>query len=364
MASLQVRQMRGDFDQSNRRKMVVGAIGLALVAGIGGVWAGRTLLAPPPDILAAPSFTMVAAREGTVGQTWRLNAEASWDSLADFPNYNSGVITSISATNGEIAEPGQVLYTVNLRPVVIAEGEIPAFRDLSTNASGTDVAQLQQLLTSTGYFTGSVNGVFDWRLRNSVQAWQRSLGVADTGTISRSDIVFVPDLPTSIALAEGIVIGKEVSGQFPAVSVLGDSPEFTINVTDSQAAAMPVGTVVDLATAEGIWPAVVSQFSPMTPERPLHVVLSSPDGGPVCGNECDQIPVGTPTVIPATIHIVPETSGIVVPTAATVSNAAGQSGVYLEDGEFVPVTIIASALGSSVVTGIALDTLVRTPGDG
>ncbi len=87
-------------------------------------------------------------------------------------------MTSVAVSAGdEVSAGGQVLYAVNLRPVVVAAGETPAFRSLGRGASGgADVAQLQGLLAGLGFFDGDADGEFGWATESAVRDWQESLG--------------------------------------------------------------------------------------------------------------------------------------------------------------------------------------------
>jgi hypothetical protein len=90
--------------------------------------------------------------------------------------------------------------------------------------------------------------------------------------------------------------------------------------------------------------------------------LAGPDGGPVCGGECDQVPFGDATLLPSTIHVVPEVAGVLVPAAALATTADGQTVVVLESGELQQVSVVASASGMAIVEGVDEGQLVRTPG--
>jgi len=184
--------------------LIAGCLLAALaIGGLIGGWAARTLLAAPADVLAAPNFALATATEGTVGQTLRLNAVATWETTATFQVPGGGVVTERLFTDGEQAQPGDVLYSVGLRPVVIAQGTIPSFRDMTVGDTGVDVMQLQTLLAATGYFTGEITGVFGAGTQAAVAAWQRDLGIAETVTHAPS--------ATEIARADQAVRNAELN---------------------------------------------------------------------------------------------------------------------------------------------------------
>lgn len=147
--------------RTRRRGTVLTALVGSLVVGFGGGWAVRTMLAPAPEVLAAPGYTLVAAEQGTVGRSLGLNVTAEWSPERVVSNHAAGTVTSVELASGAEVEPSQPVYTVDLRPVVAAEGDVPAFRDLASGAEGADVVQLQELLQAAGYEVGPADGRLD-----------------------------------------------------------------------------------------------------------------------------------------------------------------------------------------------------------
>jgi len=86
-----------------------------------------------------------------------------------------------------------VLYTVDLRPVIIAEGQVPAFRDLSGLQAET---QLQTVLVS---WVLSISGVFGSETEAALKLANIS-GVEANRVVGRGEIIFVSDLPARVAL--------------------------------------------------------------------------------------------------------------------------------------------------------------------
>lgn len=352
----------------DRRRRRAGLLGWGLVlvlAGLAGGWALRTMLAPAPDALEASGYTLVAAEQGRVGQSLRLNTSATWSAESVAANQAAGTVTGVELAAGSRVDPGVPLYTVDLRPVVVAEGEVPAFRDLTTGSRGGDIAQLQELLSSLGYQVGDADGSFDTATHRAVRAWQRDLGVEADGVVRRGDVVFVPGLPARLALAPELVVGAAVAGGEPAVQVLPDAPSFTIVMPENQARLVATGMAVEIPRSEGEpWRAEISEIQPDDGQRGGPVaVLAGAGGTPICGEDCGEIPLQEETLLPSVIQVVPEVDGVTVPAAALVTTAGGELGVVLAGGEFRPVTVVASASGTAVVEGVRVGEQVRTPGE-
>lgn len=344
------------------RPTVLGWGAVLLVVGLLGGWALSRILSPPPDVLESPRYTVVTAEQGTVAQTLRLNTSAVWEADAELANQVAGTVTSIHLVDGTTMGPGALLYTVDLRPVVVAAGPVPAFRDLSWGDHGADVAQVQGMLAALGYAPGDPDGVFDAAVNSAVRAWQRDLGVAVDGVVRRGDLVFVPALPARLALAPEVAVGAVLVGGEPTVRVLPAAPVFSITLPENQARLVTHGMRVDISFDDGSWSAVVTELTVDGSGSPL-ARLGGVDGGPICTEDCVHVPYGTAVVLPSLIHVVPEVEGVTVPAAAVVTAADGGTGVVLESGEFRPVTVLTGASGLVVVEGIEAGTRVRTPGE-
>lgn len=351
--------------EGERRRWGTAAAVLVGVAtgAAGGGWAGVTLLSPPPDVLASPGYALVEATQGSVGQTIRLNVSAQWATVSTVQGSASGVVTTRVLADGTAVLAGSVLYTVGLRPVVVGAGAIPSFRDLTIGMKGPDVVQLQDLLVATGHYTGRPDGTFGRSLDRAVRAWQKSLGIEQTGVVLRGDIIYVSSLPARLALTPEVGVGREVSGAHDAVHVLSDAPVFTLALAENQTLMVTPGMAVEVLAGDQTWSAVVTKVRPATEEAPATAELAAADGGPLCEESCDLVPVDSPTLMPALVRVVAETTGVVVPAAAVATAADGSTQVRLETGEVRPVTLVASASGSAVVEGVEAGTRVRTPGD-
>lgn len=337
----------------------IGLVILLVGAGIG--WAASTVLTPARDVLDSTAFTFVEVVPGEVGSSINLNTVAEWTPIPVGSNQASGTVTTVTVKPGDEVKQGSVLYTVNLRPVAIGQGAIPSFRALSSGASGADVAQLQAMLTALGLFHGAQDGKFGYGTTVAVRAWQKSLGVAQDGVVLPGDIVFVPSLPTRVALdTEVIKRGATVSGGEPVVKGLPPEPSFTVPVTDTQAALMPNGTRVEIADGDLTWEGwVVDQKS--DPQTGTTVILSGKDGASICGADCGEIPVTGQTLLLSKIVTVETVSGLVVPSAALLSSADGTVSVIDEKGKSHTVTVTTSARGMSVVEGVSAGLRVRVP---
>lgn len=338
---------------------------LALSAGAAG-WATSQVLPAAQEEDPEEGFALVEVRQGRVVSSLQLNVSSRWSARTSGTNRAAGVVTGVEAMPGELLENGAELYRVNERPVSIAEGEVPAFRDLTQGIEGNDVRQLQQMLVDTGYLTGAPDGDFGISTVGAVKSWQADAGIKADGLVRLGDIIFVPEtLPARVTL-DGAVIHRDasVSGNEAVLKALPVEPEFTLVVTGPQAAMITDGAQVMIESPNGsTWKAVVSGRGRMRSDT-LTLRLDGLNGRRVCGADCDQIPVEGESLLPSEVITTPETSGLVLPTAALKTTGNGSTVVVRDDGSTSQVQVKASASGMAVVTGLQEGEMVRVPGEG
>ncbi len=151
--------------------------------------------------------------------------------------------------------------------------------------------------------------------------------------VQPGDIVFVPSLPTRVALdTEVIHRGASLAGGEAVVRGLPAEPAFTVPVSDNQSAMMPNGTRVEIVTDAGAWEAfVVDRVT--DPASGTVVKLAGADGASICGSDCATLPVTGQTLLRSRIVTVETVRGLVVPSAALLSSAGGAVSVVDEEGD-------------------------------
>lgn len=336
---------------------------VVLAVGAGSGWAMSTVLRPAHDPTQGPSFALAVVQNGEIGSSISLNAVARWAQTPVGTNQAAGVVTSVEVTPGDEVTQGTVLYRVGLRPVVVAAGAVPAFRDIGSGTRGEDVAQLQEMLRSTGHYRGAADGTAGPSTLAAVKRWQKDSGLEATGVVGTGDIIFVPDLPTRIALDPEVVSrGSALSGGEVVVRSLSAAPDLTMPVTVDQATMIQTGTSITVTAPDGdTWAAVAA-------ERYLDgattvIRLASSGGGALCLDQCAQIPVTGEAQLASRVVVVPTVEGLVVPSGALVTDASGQVALLDESGAPYPVQVVGSARGMSVVDGVEDGLQVRIPRD-
>jgi hypothetical protein len=302
--------------------------------------------------------------EQTISRSLNFTAVAEWETETLPGSGWEGTVTTINFEPGESVAAGRTLFTVGLRPVVVAHGSVPAFRDLSRGIRGADVAQLQELLTTLRLFDGPTDGVFGESTEIAARAFQRQVDVVEDGVIRLGDLLFVPELPTRLVPTESLFVGSSLTGGESVVARLPTAPLMVIPLSLDQRDLVPASGTVVVTYPGGVWRGVIAQAVETTAQNGVdyELVLEDPNGGALCGSECDRwIPPGSRSSFDVEIEVVPETSGPVVPTAALTTAPDGSTTVERADGRTIPVDVIASTGGLAVVEGINVGDVLMLP---
>ncbi|SEB99762.1 Putative peptidoglycan binding domain-containing protein [Nocardioides exalbidus] len=332
----------------------MGALLLVCVGG-GGFWAGQAAVGTTPYAGDVPSanLTAIATRQ-SVGRALTLAVTAEQPKVPLTANMLTGVVTRSTGTVN--AKQGSILYAVAGIPVRAVQGNEPFYRDLATGASGQDVAQLRGALVAMGYLT-IVGDDFDTSTYYAVRAWQRDLGVEETGTVRLGELVAVPRLPAALLVdTKTAAPGNVLAGGEPLVSGARGAPRFTLVVAEEQARLIPKSATITMKYAGQRWRARI-QRTEQTDAGDTTIVLTSLSGGPVCRSQCQLVPAGDKTSILAKVTIVPRTTGPGVPVASISTAPDGTTTVQVVDHAGrttpTPVKVLASQDGVAVVDGLS-----------
>jgi peptidoglycan hydrolase-like protein with peptidoglycan-binding domain len=160
---------------------------VATVAVRGGQAAASPPVAPP-----VTTATVVRTNLATTVLTAGTLGYAATDPVV---NQLAGTYTALPAP-GEHIRPGQDLYRVDNLPVVLMQGQTPAWQAFAPGmAGGPDVTELQRNLIALGYAAGLFtvpSGQFDALTEDAVVRWQQAAGYPVTGQIALGQVVFLP----------------------------------------------------------------------------------------------------------------------------------------------------------------------------
>src|SRR5215212_3231302 len=115
--------------------------------------AARTAPPTPSPILVPVEERVLTADVITRG-TARFGLPQSISLAASPLNSEAGVITTLPARGDQLKE-GDVLLTASGRPVFLLQGDVPAYRDLTSGLSGEDIRQLETALKRLKFDPGA-----------------------------------------------------------------------------------------------------------------------------------------------------------------------------------------------------------------
>lgn len=342
------------------------AVVLLVVVAVGAFWAGRvTLQADDAESSTPREPAEVTVVEQTLGRVITLTTTVRRPSVPLARNNLAGVVTWVSSPDTEDYASGDELYRVGDTPVVVVEGDTPFWRDLADGDRGADVLQVERFLALKGASL-EPDEVWDEATTRAVQAWQAEQGVAQTGSFALGTLLATATSPVALALDRDLARpGEVLSGGEAVVTVADGDPTFVMEVTEDQAALVPMGTTVSVQGDDMEWPGVVSEAS-TTEEGLTALVLTAPDGGLVCGQDCAAIPSTGDTYLMTEVAVVPPVTAPVVPVAALTTETDGTTTVQRVAGGTVddqPVTVLAVSDGLAAVEGVTVGDRVRVFGE-
>lgn len=331
----------------SRRPWVVAAVLLVVVA-IAAVVAGlvlsrRQTAAAPPATVAPPELTEVVRTD--LSNSLTLQGAVGHGMKTAFTGRKEGTVTALPAV-GATVNPGEALYSVNAKPVVLMKGKLPLYRKLDpTVPPGPDVAQLNESLRGLGYLTGR-GEKYGAETEGAVKRWQKKHGLEQTGALDVGDVVFLPDA-VRIAAITGQVGG-------PATAEL-----FSYTSTARAVTAEVDPAKVDVATLKPGAPATVrvsggreltgtlGELSPQgEADKQTQTIAVAVDG-------LDGVESG-----PVQVRVVTESRTGVLAVPVTALLALGEGGYALQVSDGAGTRLLA------VRTGLFAGELVEVTGEG
>jgi hypothetical protein len=315
-----------------------------------------------PDKLVGTSLATVTRR--TLTAQTQLNGTLGYAGSYAVTGQAHGIVTALPRA-GQVIRPGQVLYRVDGRPVVLLRGSTPAYRALAEGAqasdvTGRDVQQLNAALVALGYASSDdldpSSDEFSWATKAGVKALQAALGVDETGTLALGDIVFAPtdlrvtELVAALGTPAGGTVLKATSTRRQVSIDLDADLQSTIKVGDRVTVTLPNGRTTPGRVSSVGSVATKAAQSGSNPTIDVDVTLSDPKAA----GTLDQAPVQV-AVTTATVR-----NALVVPVTALVALAGGGYAVEVAGADGLRHLVAVSpglfddAHGTVQVTGSGL----------
>ncbi|MFD4373374.1 peptidoglycan-binding protein [Streptomyces sp. NPDC058486] len=390
--------------------VVVAAVAVVGALGLGGGDDGDPS-APPR------SGSVVPVTRATLTERTTVEGQLGYGAELPLPVKAQGTVTWLPET-GTTVERGDELLRVDDRPVILMYGSLPMYRSLGLTAQeneqgsddrnsdeqqqsdgagagpgkspnpsastapkdvgtgggagpgggagssqaprelkGMDVMQFETNLAALGYTGFTVDEKFTNLTADAVKRWQKSLGVAATGTVGVGDVIYSA---SRVRIGQpGTRLGSAVGES--TLTYTGTVRKVTVNASASDTAWAVRGARVTVGLPNG------------TPVRGEVTAIgrqaTAPEGGggegggsdrtatiPVTVAIEDQKAVGQLESGPVTVEYVGKEvkDVLTVPVSALVALAEGGHGLETEDGRFVAVRTGLFADGDVEVSGTAV----------
>lgn len=179
-------------DGRQRRRQAIVVVGVALLAGIGGMLVGTQVRSPADEaaLRAAPtpSRITVPVERQVLESSLVLSGEVQFNEpvtiklagTVGVPTDEAQVITRLPAID-QVVNEGDVPFEVSGRPVFFLQGDLPMYRRLVIGTEGPDVLQLEEALTRLGLAPGTVDNLFDQATADAVSAMYGDRGYTPEG---------------------------------------------------------------------------------------------------------------------------------------------------------------------------------------
>ena len=283
-----------------RRRFLAGLGALAAVGSVGTVVAfggrGDDQRAAAADGRSSttPAATTVKVTTRDLVQTSDFDGTLGYGETSDLRAGGGGTVTAVVAP-GTIVDRGGDLIEIDGKTVVLLFGARPMWRPLGEGVSdGPDVQQLEENLIALGFATADElgpNQKWTWNTTTAVKRWQEARGSERTGTVDRSQIVF---LPAAVRIAQNTVtVGGQAGG--PIAKITAVTKGVSLDLSAKKQSLVKVGDKVQVVLPDGTnRPATIASIGTVAtaqsqgdPTIPVTVMFDDPNNTP----KLDQAPV-------------------------------------------------------------------------
>jgi peptidoglycan hydrolase-like protein with peptidoglycan-binding domain len=300
-----------------------------------------------------PPATAKVTRQ-TLVDTQTETGELGYGDPSTLAGRLAGTVTTLPG-QGSVVTRGQALYRVDDQPVLLLYGSLPAYRALSSGATGADVKQFEQNLYALGYRGFTVDDKYTGDTATAVKKWQKSLGLAQTGMVDLGRVVYAPDQIRVDTLKAAV--GDAAAPGAALYSFTGTARVVTVKLDVADARLARTGTGVGLKLPDG--KAATGKIT-----KAQTVIQPAEGNNPATTKIEVTIAVDDTSVLAAldqaTIDVAFTASQrqnvLTVPVAALLALAEGGYGVQVVDG--------GSSRILAVQTGLFASGRVEVSGDG
>jgi hypothetical protein len=355
--------------------VVLAAAGAALATGVSGkhghagpATASSGYRTSTATVTRRPltSQSVVGATLGDAGSWTVVVPQVSGSPGSNSPPGSSGPSGSGTFTwlpgMGRTIRQGQVMYRVSGSPVVLLYGNVPAYRDLSQGLTGPDVRQLNKDLVKLGDATAAALGPRSgWAYYSAESAYavgqlQAKLGLAETGTLSLGEAVFLPGRALITGWGAATSLGGPATPGTVVATASSTTPVVTIDLDAGMQSEVKAGDAVSIALPDGsTTPGVISQIS-----RVAGLSSGNTNGGGSANGSSNNSSGGSPGSSGSTGATITVLASLRHPKAAGRLNSAPVTVTITTGSVSNALTVPVNALLAQIGGGYAVE--VTGPG--
>lgn len=275
-----------------------------------------------PDTSVATSFATAERRDLT--QRTDLDGMVGHGESDPLSLAGQGTITRLPEI-GTVVGFGEVLAEVDGSPVLLLEGDRPAWRALDARSDdGEDIRQLEASLVALGYASADeveVDDEWDSATTAAVKRLQQWWSMPVDGRIDLGEVVFRPER-VRIAVVEGH-LGDAASAAGISVTALDQRVTTSIDATDADLLDVGDTVIVELPTGDEIDATVAETGAPVVDGEGNATVPVTLDAGEL------DLDDGVPVEIH--VDVVDVADALTVPAEALLALAEGGYAVEVPD---------------------------------
>jgi hypothetical protein len=346
-----------------RRRARVGAlvVVICIVAAIVAVVVVNPFARPgssgPGFVDNAAPTSLATVQQNTIRSQDPVQGTLGYAGSYSILNETSGAYTRLPSA-GALIKPGQPLYWVDGKPVVLLFGHTPAYRTLSERLSGADVQQLNADLVSLGYATTSeidpTSDYFSAETAYAVERLQAHLDLTETGSLALGSAVFEPGAMRLTTVTP--TLGARAAAGSPFAQATSTGREVSVSLDATQQSEVKAGDRVTITLPDNsVTPGVITSVGKVASQgsNPTVTVYVRPLDPRATGH-LDQAPVNV-SITTATARnalIVPVDSLLSLASGGYAVEVVGAHGVHSLVG--VKLGLFDDADGVVQVTGTGL----------
>ncbi|MBB6170034.1 peptidoglycan hydrolase-like protein with peptidoglycan-binding domain [Nocardiopsis mwathae] len=306
----------------------------AVLVAAGGV-AGFLLrpAGPPPDLAAADTITSAPVAEEKYADERTVQVTLNLSPAADLTVGTAGRVTSTGCAAGGTVESGTVPVRVDGKRLIALATSVPLYRDLRWGHTGADVKALQTELARLGHPTPA-DGTFGRRTYEAVRSLKKANGWKNPdGEVAVDRFIWLPAAQVTVEECQaplGAHLGK--GGEFATVPGRVESARADSLPADAAPGerTLTVAGVSGPVSGEGVAddPGFLRELAATKEARAAQKGQDDPVSGSVALTE----PLDALKVAPGALF-----------------GTSGDSGCLQEGDDTIPVRIVGSNLGSTLV---------------